>query len=156
MKSLRCVLNCSALDGCFLDRPVHPFNPTIGPGGVGFCQTVFNSVGFADHVEAYWTRPRRIAIAGLFSELDSIVGQDGVDPVRDDAQEMFEEFSGRLPIGFPDQLCDSEFAGSVDSNEEVQLFNRAASNPSVSMRGWIASQSFVSSRDRLAGICVTR
>ncbi|KXV28038.1 hypothetical protein AD937_03190 [Gluconobacter japonicus] len=34
---------------------------------------------------------------------------------------MFEEFSGCLPIGFPHQLCDSEFACPVDSNEEMQL-----------------------------------
>ena len=34
---------------------------------------------------------------------------------------MFEEFLGCLPIGFPDQLCDSEFACPVDGNEDVQL-----------------------------------
>ncbi|AFW02166.1 hypothetical protein B932_2615 [Gluconobacter oxydans H24] len=34
---------------------------------------------------------------------------------------MFEEFPGCLPIGFFDQLCDSEFACSVDGNTEIQL-----------------------------------
>ena len=81
-----------AFDGCFLDCPVHPFNLTVRPGMIGFRQTMFDPVGFADHVEAHGTRPGRIAITGLVSELDPIVGQDGVDPVRDDAQEMFEEF----------------------------------------------------------------
>ncbi|WP_374196948.1 hypothetical protein [Acetobacter sp. P1H12_c] len=90
-----------ALDGCFLDCPVHPLNLTIGPGMIGFRQTMFDPVGFADHVEAHGTRPGRIAVAGLFSKLDPIVGQDGVDPVRDDAQEMFVEFPGRLPVRFP-------------------------------------------------------
>ncbi|GAC88977.1 hypothetical protein NBRC3255_2637 [Gluconobacter thailandicus NBRC 3255] len=78
-------------------------------------------MGFADHVEAHGTRPGCISIARLLSELDPIIGQDGMDPVRDDAQEMFEKFPGRLPIGFPDQFCDSEFAYPVDGNEEVQL-----------------------------------
>lgn len=110
-----------AFDGCFLDRPVHPFYLTIGPGMVGFRQTMFDLVSFADHVEAHGARPRRIAVAGLFSKLDPIVGQDGVDPVRDDAQEMFEEFPGRLPIGFLNQLCDSELAGPIDGDEEIQL-----------------------------------
>lgn len=110
-----------ALDGCFFDRPVHPFNLIIGPRMVGFCQKVFNPVGFADHVEAHGTRPRRIAIAGLFSELDAVIGQNGMNPVRDHTQEVFEEFPNRLPIGFPDQLCDSEFSCPVDGNEEVQL-----------------------------------
>ncbi|GBR61292.1 hypothetical protein AA100600_2648 [Gluconobacter thailandicus F149-1 = NBRC 100600] len=110
-----------AFDGCFLDCPVHPLNLTVRPGMIGFRQAVFNPVGFADHVEAHWTRPRRIAIAGLFSELDAVIGQNGMNPVRDHAQEIFEEFPGRLPIGFFNQLCDCEFAGPVDSNEEVQL-----------------------------------
>ena len=110
-----------AFDGCFLDCPVHPFNLTVRPGMIGFRQTMFDPVGFADHVEAHGTRPGRIAITGLVSELDPIVGQDGVDPVRDDAQEMFEEVPGCLPISFPDELCDSEFACPVDSNEEMQL-----------------------------------
>ncbi len=110
-----------AFDGGFLDCPVHPFHLTVRPGMVWFRQTVFDSVGFADHVEAHGTRPSCISIARLLSELDPIIGQDGIDPVRDDAQEIFEEFPGRLPIGFPDQLCDSEFACPVDGNEEVQL-----------------------------------
>jgi len=114
-----------ALDGCFLDRPVHPFNLTVRPGMIGFCQTMFDPVGFADHVKAHGTRPGRIAITGLVSELDPIVGQNGMDPIRNDAQEIFEEFPGRLPIGFPDELCDSEFACPVDGNEEVQLALRS-------------------------------
>jgi len=109
-----------ALDGCFLDRPVHQFNLTVRPGMMGFRQTMFDPVSFADHVEAHWTRPGRTAVAGLFSELDAVIGQNGTNPIRNDAQEMFEEFPGCLPIGFPDELCDSEFAGSRDSNEEVQ------------------------------------
>ncbi len=110
-----------AFDGCFLDRPVHPLNLTVRPGMIGFRQTMFDPVGFADHVEAHGTRPGCISIARLLSEPDPIVGQDGMDPVRADAQEMFEEFPDCLPIGFFDQLCDSEFACPVDGNEEILL-----------------------------------
>ena len=75
-----------ALDGCFLDSPVHPFirssvhpfNLTIGPGMVGFRQTMFDPVGFADHVEAHGTRPGRIAITGLVSELDPIAHREAL------------------------------------------------------------------------------
>ncbi|GAP24937.1 hypothetical protein GLF_1819 [Gluconobacter frateurii NBRC 101659] len=110
-----------AFDGCFLDCPVHPLNLTVRPGMIGFRQTMFDPVGFADHVEAHGTRPGRIAVTGLISELDAVIGQNGVDPVRDDAQEMFEEFPGCLPISFFNQLCDSEFACPVDGDEEIQL-----------------------------------
>lgn len=110
-----------AFDGCLFDCPVHPFNLTIRPGMIGFRQTVFEPVRFTDHVEAHLARPGRIAITGLFSELDAVIRQNGMNPVRNDAQEMFEEFPGRLPVGFPGQLCDGKFTRPVDGNEEVQL-----------------------------------
>ncbi|GAP25947.1 hypothetical protein GLF_2829 [Gluconobacter frateurii NBRC 101659] len=69
-----------AFDGCFLDCPVHPLNLTVRPGMIGFRQTMFDPVGFANHVKAHWTRPRRIAITRLLSELDAVVGQDGMNP----------------------------------------------------------------------------
>lgn len=88
---------------------------------IGLCQTVLDPMRFADHLEAHGARSGRIAITGLFSELDPVVGQNGMDPVRNNAQEMVEEFPSRLPIGFAEQLCDSELACPVDGNEEVQL-----------------------------------
>ncbi len=77
-----------AFDGCFLDCPVHPFNLTIGPWMIGFFQTVFDPMSFTDHVEVRGTRPGRLAAKDLFSELDPIVGQNGTDPVRNDAQKI--------------------------------------------------------------------
>ena len=65
-----------AFDGCLFDCPVHPFNLTIGPGMIEFRQTMFDPVSFADHVEAHGTRPGRIAITGLVSELDPIAHQE--------------------------------------------------------------------------------
>ena len=37
-----------AFDGCLLDCPVHPLNLTVRPGMIGFRQTMFDPVGFAD------------------------------------------------------------------------------------------------------------
>ena len=110
-----------AFDGCFLDCPVHPLDLTVRPGMIGFRQTMFDPVSFADHVEAHGARPGRIAVTGLISELDAVICQNGMDPVRNDAQEIFEEFPGGLPIGFLNQLCDSELAGPIDGDEEIQL-----------------------------------
>ena len=110
-----------AFNGRFPDRPVHPFNLTVRPGMIGFRQTVFDPVSFADHLEAHGTRQGRISTTALFGELDAVIGQDGMDPVRNDTQEIFKEFPCCIPVGFFDQLCDSEFACPVDGNEEVQL-----------------------------------
>ena len=135
-----------AFDGCFLDCPIHPFNLTVRPGMIGFCQTMFDPVGFADHVKAHGTRPGRIAITGLVSELDPIVGQNGMDPIRNDAQEIFEEFPGRLPIGFLDQLCDSEFACPVNRHEEIQPAFSGLDFRYVEMKktNWVALEALAS------------
>jgi len=62
-----------AFDSCFPDREVHSLDRTIGPGMIGFHQTMFDLVSCADHVEAHGTRPGRAPVAGLFGELDAIV-----------------------------------------------------------------------------------
>ncbi|GAP24886.1 hypothetical protein GLF_1768 [Gluconobacter frateurii NBRC 101659] len=123
-----------AFDGCFLDCPVHPLNLTVRPGMIGFRQTMFDPLGFANHVKAHWTRPRRIAITRLLGELDAVIGQNGMNPIRDHTQEMFEEFPGCLPIGFPDELCDSEFACPIDGNEEIQLASALWTSGDIEMK----------------------
>lgn len=39
-----------AFDGGLLDRAVHPFDLSVGPGMVGLGQPVLNPVGLTDHV----------------------------------------------------------------------------------------------------------
>lgn len=78
-----------AFDGCFLDRPVHPFNLTIAPGMIGFRQTMLDPVSFADHVEAHWTRPGRLSI----SFLDQLCDSEFACPVNGN-EEVQLAFSG--------------------------------------------------------------
>jgi hypothetical protein len=110
-----------ALDGCLFDRAVHPLDLTVGPGMVRLGEPVLDAVGRADHVEAHLPRPGSVTIARLLSELDTIVGQDRVDPVRHGFQQVFKEFSRRSPISLVDQLGDGELAGAVDADEQVEL-----------------------------------
>ena len=61
-----------------LDSPVHPFNLTVRPEMIGFRQIMFDPLSFADHVEAHWTRPDRISVMGLLSELDPMGGENSL------------------------------------------------------------------------------
>ncbi len=110
-----------AFDSCILDRAVHPLKLPIRPGMTGFRQAMFDPVGLADPVKAHGTRLGRIAITGLFSELAAVIDQNGMNPIRDNAQEMFEEFPGRLPVGFLSQLCDGKFTRPINGHKEIQL-----------------------------------
>src|SRR5260370_8146210 len=54
-------------------------------------------------------------------ELDSVVGEHGVDAIRNGSDECLEEGSGRLHIGLFHEFDHSELRGPVDGHEEVEL-----------------------------------
>ena len=108
-----------ALDGCVLDGAVHPFDLAIRPWVVRLGQSVLDLVCLADHVEAHLPGICGIPVPGLVGELDSVVGQDRVEAVRNHFQQVFQELPRRPPVGLLDQLGDCELARSVDS--EVPL-----------------------------------
>ena len=63
----------------FLDRPIHPFNLSIGPRVERACQTMFNAISMADHFK--WVRFVILCSAPL-SELHTVVCQYCVDTIR--------------------------------------------------------------------------
>lgn len=66
-------------------------------------------------------RPLRVLSRGAVSELDAIVSQDRVDPVRNGFQQVFHEFPCCSSVSFVDQLSDCELAGAVDVHEQIEL-----------------------------------
>jgi len=108
---------------CFtlFDGSVHPFHLVISPRMVRLRQPVFDTMRLADHVEAYGAGMDLISVPGQICELDAIISEYGVNPVRHCLEEMFEKFPRGFPIGFFDQLGHRELAGSVNSNKEIQL-----------------------------------
>ena len=104
-----------------LDRSVHPLDLAVGPWMVRFGQSVFNLIGLADHVETHGPRIRYVTIAGLFGELDAIIGQDRMNAIRDDFEKHFEELSSGLAICLVYELGDSKLAGPVNAHEHIQL-----------------------------------
>ncbi len=110
-----------AFDGRLLDRAVHPLDLSVGPGVVRLREPVLNVVRFADHVEAHLTRPGGVTVARLVGELDAIVGQDRVDPVRHRFQQVLKELPRRSPVSLVDELGDREFTRAVDADEEVEF-----------------------------------
>jgi len=81
---------------------------------------VLDVVGFADHVEAHLSREGGVAVARLLGELDAVVGQDRVDLVRHGLQQLFEELPGGSSVGLVNQLGDSELAGAINGDEQIE------------------------------------
>ena len=112
-----------AFDGGFLDGPVHAFDLSVGPGMVGSGQTVADAMTKTNAIEGMSTPSRRkpSTVFRQVGELDSVVGEHGVDTIRNGFDECFEEGSGRLHIGLFHEFHHGKLRGPVDGHEEVEF-----------------------------------
>lgn len=85
-----------AFDGCFLDRSVHAFDLTIGPGMLDPGQAMLDPVFPASHIEhmRHVSCGRAVRIARWEGEPDPIVGEHRMDLVGDGRDQSFEEDRG--------------------------------------------------------------
>jgi hypothetical protein len=103
----------AALGGGLFDGAVHPLDLAVRransppdcwlilltPMMVGLGEPVLDAVGFADHVEAAHARKDGVAVPRLLGELDAVVREQRVDPVRDRLQQFLEKLAGRRSGG---------------------------------------------------------
>ena len=110
-----------AFDRRILDGAVHALDLAIGPGMVRLGQAMFDPVRLADQIEAHRPGMGSVPVPGLLCELDTVVGEDRMHPVRHSLQKVFKELPRRLAVGFLDQLRHRELAGAVDGHAEIEL-----------------------------------
>ena len=112
-----------AFDRGFLDRPVHPFHLSVGPGMLDLGETVLDAVLATAHVEHVRDVLCRgaVGVARREGELDAVVGQYRVDRVGHGLYQGDEEGRGRRPAGLRDKLDEGELAGPVDRDIEIEL-----------------------------------
>lgn len=111
------------LDGSFLDGAVHPLNLPIRPRMFDFGEPVLDVIFLAPHIEhvGHVRGSRPVGISWRKGELDSIVGQDGVDLVGNSLDQGFQEGRRGDSAGFSGDLNECEFARSVNGNGKIQL-----------------------------------
>ena len=80
-----------ALDRGILDRPVHPLNLPVSPRVVHLGEPVLDVVLLAHTIEDVRAVPDVLLARG---ELDTIVGQDRVDAIRDRLDQIAQELGG--------------------------------------------------------------
>jgi hypothetical protein len=112
-----------SLDGGILDGSVHAFDLPVGPGMVGLGQPMLDPMKEAEPVEGMATEARGWSLPVLrqIGELDAVVGEHGVDAIRDCFDEGLEERGSGSHIGTLHQFHDGELRGAVDGDEQVEL-----------------------------------
>jgi hypothetical protein len=112
-----------ALDGGILDGSVHALHLPVGPGMVGFRQSVFDPMEATEPVEGMATETGSwpLSVLRQIGELDAVVGEHGVDAIWNCFHERVEERGGRSHVGSFHEFHDSELRCAVDGYEQVEL-----------------------------------
>ena len=117
-----------ALDRSVLDGSVHALDLPVGPGMVGFGKPVLDSVDMAEAVEGVAAKTCGWSLAVLWQvgELDSVVGEYGVNTIWNGFDERLEERGSSSHICLFDEFDHSELRGPVDGHEQVELALRGS------------------------------
>ena len=84
---------------------------------------MFDAVQQTDPVKGMAAEAGRwpFAVPGQVGELDTVVGQHGVDAVRNGCNERFKKGRSGPHVGLFDEFNHGELRGSVDGHEQVEL-----------------------------------
>ncbi len=112
-----------ALDGRFLDGPVHALDLTVRPRMTDLGETVLDAVLLASHVEHVRHISSRwpVGVTWREGELNAVVGKHRMDFVRDGFDESDEKSRSGCSAGLLDQLNEGEFARAINGDIEIEL-----------------------------------
>lgn len=97
-------------------------------------------VGLTDQIEALFVECHAVPVPRLLCELDSIVGENGVDLVGYCLKQVLQELPSCFSIGFLYELGHHELAGSVNGDKEIELslLGSGLGNIDVEIADWIS------------------
>ncbi len=112
-----------ALHRSVLDGPVHALDLPVGPRVVGLGEAVFDSMHETEPIERMSAEACRWSLAVLrqIGELDAVVGEHGMDAIRNGLDECFKERCCGSHIRLFDEFDHRELRGAVDGHEQVEL-----------------------------------
>jgi|SRR5579859_187106 len=89
------------VNGGLFDGAIHTFDLSVGPGMPGLCEAMIDSVQKTDPVEGVSAETSRAAftIFGQIGELDSVVGEYGMNAIRNGCHQGQKKGCGCLHIG---------------------------------------------------------
>ena len=85
-----------ALNRSFLKGAVHALHLAIGPGMIRFSEPVLDTMAAAHSIEGMTAKASgwSFSVPGKIGELDAVVGEHGVDAIRDSCHQCFQEGHG--------------------------------------------------------------
>ena len=118
LTQLRVALVKVAMHGLVFDGPMHSFNLPIRPWMVGFGQPVLNTMCIAYGIKSLLASPLGI---GRLCKLVAVVGQDGVNLIRDHRDETLQEGASICALVTGEQFDIDELGSAINGNEEIEF-----------------------------------
>ena len=114
---------------------VHALDLAVGPGMVRFGKSVVDAMQQAGAIEGMPAKAGgwSLSILWKISELDAVVGEHGMNPIRNSRDQRLQEGRGCSHVRALDQFDESELRSAVDSHEEVELVFRGANFRQIDM-----------------------
>ncbi len=139
-------------DGVF-DCSVHPFDLTVGPWVLDFCQPMLDAIFFTSHFEHARDKGcgRPTGVSRRESELYAIIGQDGVDFIGNGFDQCDKESRSGNAIGLFLQPDEGKFVCPINRDKEME-FSFSSLNlcdVDVKVSDWVAFER--SSGNRFTG-----
>ena len=106
-------LNC-----CLFDRPVHALDLSIGPRMLDLGESVLNAMFAADAVKNVLASK---SVPFLIGELNAIVSEDDVDPVRHCGNQIAQKLCRQHLASLGVQFDIGKLAGSINGNKEKEF-----------------------------------
>jgi hypothetical protein len=121
-----------ALNRGLFDGAVHALDLAVGPGMVRFGKSVVDAEPKTDPVEGMAAKAGgwSLSILWKISELDAVVGEHGMNAIRNCSDQRFEESRSSLHVS----THESELRSAVDSHEEVELAFRGTHFGQIDMK----------------------
>ena len=111
-----------ALDSGLLDGPVHALDLAVDPGMIRFGKPVIDAMRKTDPVKGMSAKARRwpFAVLGKVGELDSVIGEHGMDAIGDLFDKGLKEGCDGPHVGPFHQLDHDELRGTIDGHDEIE------------------------------------
>jgi hypothetical protein len=124
-------LNCGLFEGA-----VHALDLAVGPGMIGLSEPMIDAMGKTDPVKRVATKASRwsLSILRLVGKLDAVVGEHGMDAIRNSRDQGLQEGRGCSHIRTLDHCHESKLGGAVDGYGEVEFAFRGAHFRQIDMK----------------------
>ena len=141
-----------APNGRLLEVSIHPLDLPVGPRMIWLRHPMLDPVRSTEQIEHMGSPPGRrpLTVLRQVAELNAVIGENRVDRVRDNRDQVLQECGRGVPVRLLMELRERKLRSSMDRNEQIEFAFSGAhfGDVDVEVADWVALE-------RLLLLCFT-